>query len=58
MRPERTEHRAGKGLVLVHRCTRCGATRANRIADDPRQGDDVAALTAVMAGLPPGRLHR
>ena len=53
MRPERIEHRKGKGLVVVHRCTACGAVRPNRIAADPVQGDDIDAITAVMAGLPP-----
>jgi RNHCP domain len=53
MRPDRVEHRAGKGLVLVHVCVRCGAVRPNRIALDPVQGDEVAAITAVMTGRPP-----
>jgi hypothetical protein len=35
MRPERVEHRGGKGLVLVHRCVVCGFVRPNRIAEDP-----------------------
>ncbi len=53
MRPERIEHRKGKGLVIVHRCTACGALRPNRVADDVAQGDEIDAITAVMAGLPP-----
>jgi hypothetical protein len=53
MRPERIEQRKGKGLAVVHRCAGCGAMRANRIADDPVQGDAVEAITAVMAGLLP-----
>jgi RNHCP domain len=52
MRPERIEHRKGKGLVIVHRCTGCGAVRPNRLADDQVQGDEIDAITAVMAGLP------
>ena len=52
MRPERIEHRKGKGLVVVHRCTACGAQRPNRIADDPVQGDDIDAIAALMA-VPP-----
>jgi hypothetical protein len=51
MRPERIEQRKGKGLVIVHRCTGCGAERPNRIADDPVQADDVEAITAVVTGL-------
>ena len=34
MRPQRVDHRAGKGLVVVHVCVACGFTRPNRIADD------------------------
>lgn len=49
MRPERVEHRGGKGLVLVHRCVVCGFVRPNRIADDPVQGDDIDAIIALMS---------
>ena len=49
MRPERIEHRGGKGLVLVHRCVVCGFARPNRIADDPAQGDDIDAIIALMS---------
>ena len=49
MRPERVEHRAGKGLVLVHRCVVCGFVHANRIAGDPVQGDDIDAIIALMS---------
>jgi hypothetical protein len=52
MRPDRIEHRKGKGLVIVHRCTACGAVRPNRISDDPVQGDEIDAIIAAMAGLP------
>jgi hypothetical protein len=50
MRPERVEHRGGKGLMLVHRCVVCGFARPNRIADDPVQGDDIDAIIALMSG--------
>jgi hypothetical protein len=50
MRPERVEHRGGKGLVLAHRCVVCGFVRFNRIADDPVQGDDIDAIIALMSG--------
>ncbi|RMI42348.1 RNHCP domain-containing protein [Streptomyces triticirhizae] len=53
MRPQRVEHRRRKGLAIMHRCVACGLVRANRIADDLRQGDDVAAVAALMACLPP-----
>ncbi len=48
MRPERVEHRGGKGLVLVHRCVVCGFLRPNRIVGDPVQGDDIDAIIALM----------
>jgi hypothetical protein len=48
MRPQRIDHRAGKGLVVVHVCVACGFTRPNRIADDPAQGDDIDAIIALM----------
>ena len=50
MRPSSIEHRSHKGLVIVHRCTRCGFVRANRIADDREQGDDIGQIVAVMTG--------
>jgi len=49
MRPERVEHRGGKGLVLVHRGVVCGFVLPNRIADDPVQGDDIDAIIALMS---------
>jgi hypothetical protein len=47
MRPVALEHRGGKGLVIVHKCTGCGFRRPNRVADDPLQGDSIDALTAL-----------
>jgi hypothetical protein len=36
-------------MVIVHRCTGCGAERANRVAgDDAAQPDDIDAIIAVM----------
>jgi len=49
MRPEGIDHRSGKGLVIIHRCVQCGSIRANRMADDPVQGDDIDAITALMS---------
>ena len=48
MRPERVEQRRRKGLVLIHRCVACGFSRANRIADDLVQSDDIDVLIVVM----------
>jgi hypothetical protein len=53
-RPERVEHRGGKGLVLVHRCIVCGFVRPNRIAGYPVQGDEIDAIIALM---PKARSH-
>ncbi|MDR2984709.1 MAG: RNHCP domain-containing protein [Nocardiopsaceae bacterium] len=48
MRPERMDHRSGKGLVIIHRCLRCGFSRVNRIASDSAQPDDIGSLTDLM----------
>jgi len=53
MRPERLDHRSGKGLVIVHCCLQCGFARANRLADDMVQADDIGAITRLM-----GQAHR
>lgn len=50
MRPVRLERRPGKGLVVVHRCARCGSVRPNRVAADTRQPDDLDALARLAAG--------
>lgn len=50
MRPVGLTELRGKGLAVVHRCVRCGLRRANRIARDTEQPDDLDALLA----LPPG----
>jgi hypothetical protein len=52
MRPDRLEQRGGKGLVVIHHCTGCGAERANRIAADGVQPDAIEAIVAVMTGRP------
>jgi DNA-directed RNA polymerase subunit RPC12/RpoP len=45
LEPVAAQRDAKKGWILVHRCTRCGATRRNRAAlDDPDQPDDYDAL--------------
>jgi len=50
MRPLRLDYRSGKGLVIVHGCVRCGAVRANRLATDTCQPDDVDAVSVLAAG--------
>jgi hypothetical protein len=37
-----------KGWQLIHRCTRCGAQRANRITFDTLQPDDLDAVIRLM----------
>jgi hypothetical protein len=54
MRPERVDHRGGKGLVIIHRCAGCGFTRANRVAADCAQGDDLDAVIALLVSSPRG----
>ena len=48
MRPKRLDQRPGKGLVIMHCCMRCGFSRANRIACDTAQPDDIGAITDLM----------
>ena len=44
MEPLAIKHNSNKGLQLVHRCMACGVVRANRIASDTVQPDDLDAL--------------
>ena len=44
MEPKAIKYNSKKGLQLVHRCLTCGAVRANRIASDTVQPDDLEAL--------------
>ena len=44
MEPVGTKYRSGKGLQVVHRCLTCGVTRANRVAYDTVQPDDLGVL--------------
>jgi hypothetical protein len=50
MRPDRVENRSGKGMVVIHGCVVCGVTRANRIAKDSVQSDDIDVIITLMAG--------
>jgi len=40
-----------KGYQIIFRCVRCGASGVNRIAEDPRQPDDIIALTRLQSEL-------
>jgi hypothetical protein len=56
MEPAAIEHRRGKGMVIVHRCQRCGFTRPNRVAVDPVQGDEIDSIIALIRRtVTPGR---
>lgn len=48
MRPVALCHHPAKGFQIVHRCERCGATSANRVAVATEQPDD----WALVCGLP------
>jgi hypothetical protein len=52
MRPERMDHRSGKGLVILHRCIRCAVVRANRLARDTVQEDDIGAIAGLLSQAP------
>jgi hypothetical protein len=47
MEPIGLDYRGRKGFVIIHRCTRCGFVRPNRVADDPFQPDDIDSLVAL-----------
>jgi len=49
MRPDRIDRRSGKGLVILHRCLRCGVVRPNRLARDTVQEDDISAIGSLMS---------
>lgn len=47
MEPVGVKQKSGKGLQIIHRCTRCGVERSNRIARDRVQPDNLEALLAL-----------
>lgn len=48
MRPIAVEHHSAKGYMILHECTGCGSQGRNRMADDPRQGDDLEMVLVLM----------
>ena len=44
MKPVRLRQKSGKGFQIVHRCLRCGFERANRVAENTIQPDNVERL--------------
>ncbi len=47
MEPIAIKYNSKKGLQLFHRCMACGVVRANRIARDTVQPDDLEALISL-----------
>ncbi len=45
---------AGKGMMIVYRCTTCGVSRRNRVLDDVVPPDDPSALRALVGARPRG----
>jgi len=54
MRAVGLAHRGDKGWQIVHRCDRCGAMGANRVADGTVQPDDIRAV-ARLSGVETAR---
>ncbi len=48
MEPIRIVYNSNKGYQIVHRCLKCGFERSNMICEDPRQPDDINAITRLM----------
>ncbi len=49
MEPIGLTHKSSKGLQVVHRCTTCGEMRANKVASDTVQPDELEALFGLPA---------
>ncbi|WP_207124482.1 RNHCP domain-containing protein [Actinocatenispora comari] len=47
--PIAVDYHSKKGYQLIHRCTRCGATRRNRTATNTHSPDNPDRLIALMA---------
>ena len=48
MEPIKIIRNSKKGFQIVHRCLKCGFERNNKINEDPRQPDDINAITKLM----------
>ncbi len=48
MEPIKIIYNSKKGYQIVHRCQKCGFERSNIISEDPRQPDDIEAITDIM----------
>ena len=44
MEPIALRQKSGKGFQIVHRCLRCGFERANKVAEETIQPDDIERL--------------
>ena len=50
MKPAGVEYSAKKGYIIVHRCTKCGAVKRNRAANEAKvQPDDIKLIIALTA---------
>lgn len=47
MAPVALVHSGNKGWQIVHRCSRCGVLRANKVAAETDQPDDVGRVAAL-----------
>ncbi len=48
MEPVGVVYNSAKGWQIIHRCQKCGFERSNMISEDPRQPDDINAITKLM----------
>ena len=44
MEPIALRQKSGKGFQIVHRCLRCGFERANKVAENTIQPDNIERL--------------
>jgi hypothetical protein len=51
MQPIGVDHRRGKGLMVLHRCQKCGHRAANRLALDDPNPDSAEAIGRLMAAV-------
>ena len=51
MKPVGIRYTSGKGFQIVHRCTACGVMRANKVATDTVQPDELEALLRLPMAL-------
>lgn len=45
LKPIGIKYNSKKGMQIIHRCTICGAVKANKIAEYTQQPDDIIEIT-------------